>query len=278
MGILQWCWCLTLKWRAKFSQTRIEFFCWTHPNWRNDFRNLNSKGSNLEFSVIGFILPDISKCFIMSFTLPHLPTFTPLSVQGAVGEGGEWEERERALLACDVFQFMHKIYWDKRMRGKMSRIVIYFPREAKGREKHACCGVFPLIKIDFFPPIKFWVLLYYIKSTAAVGDAECSHAAATIPSLPLPLSFQFPIRDDDDFTPSVSSLTRSLISQTTEVVAGERWWMMETGENTMGIFVPETGRARVKTQARMRNLRKREQGDDWCKNLENGCDWACKQW
>lgn len=153
MGILQWCWCFTLKWRAKFSQTRIEFFCWTHPNWRNDFRNLNSKGSNLEFSVIGFILPDISKCFIMSFTLPHLPTFTPLSVQGAVGEGGEWEERERALLACDVFQFMHKIYWDKRMRGKMSRIVIYFPREAKGREKHACCWVFPLIKIDFFPPL-----------------------------------------------------------------------------------------------------------------------------
>lgn len=29
------------------------------------------------------------------------------------------------------------------------------------------------------------------------------------------------------------------------------------GENTMGIFVPETGRAGVKTQARMTNVRKK---------------------
>lgn len=58
-----------------------------------------------------------------------------------------------------------------------------------------------------------------------MGDAECSHAAATIPFLPLPLSFQFPITDDDDFTPSVSSLTLSLISETKQ-----RWWLLEDGE------------------------------------------------
>lgn len=156
MGILQWCWCFTLKWRAKFSQTRIEFFCWTHPNWRNDFRNLNSKGSNLEFSVIGFILPDISKCFIMSFTLTASSTPSHIHTSECTGSSGRgrWARGERkSSLGLWCLSVHAQNLLRQRMRGKMSRIVIYFPREAKSREKHACCGVFPLIKIDFFPPL-----------------------------------------------------------------------------------------------------------------------------
>lgn len=140
-----------------------------------------------------------------AFNTFPLFTFTPSEWTGSSGSGGRWVRGSWLALMCLVC-FVCKIHRTRNSRREnMARKVLNSPTEQKGGDKDACCGVFPLIKIDFFP---HRIPLDYSESTAAVQSC-CSYSFFSHSLLLfLSFSFRFPNRDEDDFT---LSLTVSLV-------------------------------------------------------------------